>query len=291
MEGGGVSHDVGSTVEKPSAGRQPNGSPGVRDAAAQARAARMRARLWRVAGYVFFLGLWEIASDFFATRDILPPPRAVISEIISITTSGDLVVHFGATLKTIAIGFGLAYLLGTVVAVMMGRGPWWEGFLGDWVTATMSTPGLVFALVAAIAFGLGSEGPIVAVVVTTYSFVAVNVSEGVKAVPRDLVAMARSFDVPGRRMTRHILLPFLAPYFFTALRYGFSTAWKIATLTEIIVGTTGIGFMMRREFQSFSIAGFIAWVMLFFGFALFLERVVLQRRIDHFFRWRPEVAK
>ena len=154
--------------------------------------------LWRIAGYAFFFGLWQAASKFWASQDILPPPGAIVGEIYTIVSSGDLLVHFGATLKTIAIGFGIAYVIGTVIAIMMGRSPWWEGFLGDWVTATMSTPGLVFALVAAIAFGLGSEGPIVAVVVTTYSFVAVNVAEGVKAVPRDLVAMARHPTVDER---------------------------------------------------------------------------------------------
>jgi hypothetical protein len=47
---------------------------------------------------------------------------------------------------------------------------------------------------------------------------------------------------------------------------------------------------MRREFQLFSMSGLLAWILLFFAFALFLERVVLQRQIDRFFRWRPEVT-
>jgi hypothetical protein len=38
-------------------------------------------------------------------------------------------------------------------------------------------------------------------------------------------------------------------------------------------------------------AGFLAWVLLFFAFALFLERGVLQQLMKHANRWRPEVAK
>lgn len=114
--------------------------------------------------------------------------------------------------------------------------------------------------------------------------------EGVRAAPRDLVDMGRSYRVSPWSLQRHVILPHLAPYLFTALRYGFSIAWKITTLTEIIGASRGIGFMMRREFQLFSMAGFLAWALLFFGFALLLERVVLQRGIKRFFRWRPEVA-
>lgn len=273
--------DLPATLDAPSASR----------ARARRRIERRRRWAWRLAGYVFFLGLWELASTVLVASHVLPPPQEIVGTIADIIRSGELLTHFGATLRTIAIGFGIAFLVGSGVAFAMGRSKWWEGFLGDWVTATMSTPGLVFALVSAIIFGLGTEGPIVAVVVTTYSFVAVNIVEGVRAVPNDLVAMSRSFRVPGLRIQRHVLIPFLAPYFFTAMRYGFSTAWKIATLTEIVVGTKGIGFVMRREFQSFHMAGLLAWVILFFGFALFLERVVLQRQIRHFFRWRPEVAR
>jgi NitT/TauT family transport system permease protein len=257
---------------------------------ARSRTVRRRRWMWRLGGYAFFLGLWELVSALVVADYVLPSPQRIVLTIGDIARSGELLTHFGATLRTIAIGFAIAFVAGTVIAIAMGRSRWWEGFLGDWVTATMSTPGLVFALVAAIIFGLGPEGPIVAVAVTTYSFVAVNIVEGVRAVPNDLVAMSRSFGVSSIRMQRHVLIPFLAPYFFTALRYGFSTAWKIATLTEIVVGTKGIGFVMRREFQSFHMAGLLAWVILFFGFALFLEKVVLQRQINRFFRWRPEVA-
>ena len=36
--------------------------------------------------------------------------------------------------------------------------------------------------------------------------------------------MGRAFRVPSGRALRHVLLPFLAPFFFTAARYGFSVS-------------------------------------------------------------------
>lgn len=264
---------------------------GVAVAQARKRAERRSRLIWRAAGYVTFLAVWQFTSTFLVQDFILPPPAVIAEEMWTIITSDQLVTHFAATLTNIAIGFSLAFVLGTAIGIAMGRSRWWEAFLGDWVMVTLTTPGLVFALVCAMVFGLGPLGPIVCVVVTSFSYVAVNVVEGVKAAPKDLGDMARAFRVPQYRVLRHVLLPFLAPFFFTAARYGFSVAWKIATLIEVIVGTEGIGFMMRREFQSFNMAGFLAWVLLFFAFALFLERGVLQRQMNRFYRWRPEVAK
>jgi NitT/TauT family transport system permease protein len=256
-----------------------------------ARTERRSRWLWRIAGYVFFVGLWQFTSTFLVADFIVPPPAVILAEMWEIVASGQVWVHFGATLRTIAVGFVIAYVLGSVMGLLMGRSKWWEAFLSDWVMATLTTPGLIFALVTAMIFGLGATGPIVAVIVTSFSYIAVNVVEGVKAVPRDLTDMARSFGRPQAYILRHVYLPFLAPYFFTATRYGFSIAWKIATLAEVIVGTAGIGFMMRQKFQQFEMQGFLAWVLLFFAFALFLERGVLQWQMNRFYRWRPEVAK
>jgi NitT/TauT family transport system permease protein len=282
-----VSSDV-TLATPPARGVPPTAAVRARARKREERRARWA---WRLAGYVTFFGVWQLTSTFLVSPVILPPPTAVLQEMWSIATSDQLVVHFAATLRNIAIGFASAFVLGTVIGIAMGKSRWWEAFLGDAVMLTLTTPGLVFALVCAMIFGLGALGPIVAVIVTAYSYVAVNVVEGVKAAPRDLNDMARAFGVSRHRALRHVLLPFLAPFFFTAARYGFSVSWKIATLMEVIVGTKGIGFMMRREFQEFSMEGFLAWVLLFFAFALFLERGVLQWQMNRFYRWRPEVAR
>jgi hypothetical protein len=48
--------------------------------------------------------------------------------------------------------------------------------------------------------------------------------------------------------------------------------------------------MMKRAFQLFDVAGFIAWCLTFFLFTIVIERAVLKRLVDHAFRWRPDVS-
>jgi NitT/TauT family transport system permease protein len=246
--------------------------------------------IWRIAGYVFFIGIWQFSSTYLVEDFILPPPLTILETMQEIVTSGLLVTHFGATLEKIAIGFSLAFVIGAFIGILMGMNRWWEAFFSDWILMLMTTPGLIFVLVSTMVFGLSYFGPIVAVVVTGFAYIAVNLVEGVKAAPKDLTDMARSYNVSRARLIRHVIIPFLAPFIFTAVRYGFSIAWKVATLAEVVGGNEGIGFMMRREVQLVSMAGFLSWALLFFALALFLEGVVLQRQIDRFFRWRPEVT-
>lgn len=254
---------------------------------------RGRSDLWdhwipRIGGYVVFVGLWQFSSGRILESFLLPSPLDILRKMGEIATSGLLATHFGATLQKIAIGFAITYVLGVVIGILMARS-WWDGFFRGYVMSTLTMPGLVFALIAAMIFGFSATGPIVAIVVTSLPFVVVNVAEGAKAVPKDLLDMTRAFEVSGRVRIRHVVIPFLAPYLFTAVRYGFSVAWKIATLTEVFGSSSGIGFMLRREFQSFSMSGMLAWIFYFFAFALFLE-IILQRSANRFFRWRQDAA-
>jgi NitT/TauT family transport system permease protein len=82
----------------------------------------------------------------------------------------------------------------------------------------------------------------------------------------------------------------MAPFLLTAARYVFSLCWQTTTLAEVIGGTRGIGFMMKRAFQMFDIAGFVAWCLTFFLFTILIERAVLQRLVERAFRWRPDVS-
>jgi len=242
----------------------------------------------RIAGYLAFLGIWQAAAGTVLPRHLLPAPMDIVDKMVEVATSGLLTTHFGATLQKIAIGFGITYVLGVAIGILMAR-RWWDAFFRGYVMSTLTTPGLVFALMAAMIFGFSSTGPIVAIVVTSLPFVIVNVAEGARGLPKELLDMGAAFGVRERDQLRHIVIPFLAPFLFTALRYGFSVAWKIATLTEVFGSSSGIGFMMRREFQGFSMSGMLAWIFYFFIFALFLE-LLLQRAMKHFFRWRQETS-
>jgi NitT/TauT family transport system permease protein len=243
--------------------------------------------LWRLAGYVLFVGTWQLLSTFVFEPFVLPAPTTVVKEMWEAVQRGDFLVNVLATLKHLGIGFTLAFLIGTTIGIAMGRSPYWDGFFRDYVMLTLTTPGLVFALICVMIFGLAGIGPIVAIVLTSFPHITVNVEEGVRAIPRDLMDMATAYRVPGSTRIRNIVLPAVAPFLFTAIRYGFAIAWKITALTELFGGADGVGIQIRVEFQFFDIGGVLAWAFFLVGFALIMERLVLQRLEQRFFRWRP----
>lgn len=258
--------------------------------AQQARRRELRQRwLWRILGYIFFLGAWEYGSGRILEEALLPGPTRIIRTFGELWASGKMSDAFQATTFRIAVGFGLSFLIGLFVG-LISQNRWWEAFFRDATLISLTAPGLIWALITAIIFGNRIAGPIITIIVTTFALVSVNVYEGVKSLPKDLVDMGKAFrvDVIGRN--RHIVLPHLAPYLFTGVRFGFSIAWKVTVLTEIFSSGRGIGFEMRTSSQLFKMDEFLTWILAFFLFALFLEKVVLQGFENRYFRWRQGVA-
>ncbi len=251
------------------------------------RPRRQRFLLWRIAGYVLFIGAWAFVSSLTEPY-ILPSPLEVLREMGEVVRRNDFWINVFATLRHLTIGFTIAFVLGTTIGIAMGRSPYWDGFFRDYVMLTLTTPGLVFALICVMIFGLSTLAPIVAIVLTSFPHITVNVVEGVRAIPRDLMDMATAYGVDQRTRIRNIVLPAIAPFLFTAIRYGFAIAWKITALTELFGQTDGVGIQIRVEFLFFDIAGVLAWAFFLVGFALVMERLVLQRLERRFFRWRPK---
>src|SRR3990170_187536 len=148
---------------------------------------------WRLVGYVVFIGTWMLLATYVFETYILPSPTRVLGEMWEILGKGDFWENFLATLKHLVIGFFIAYALGTTIGIAMGRSPYWDGFFHDYVMLALTTPGLVFALICVMIFGLSTWAPIVAIILTSFPHVTVNVVEGVRAIPRDLQDMATAY--------------------------------------------------------------------------------------------------
>ena len=257
--------------------------------ARQARRKELITRwVWRLAGYVFFLGGWEFLTGRILEEALIPGPIRVVQTFGELWASGKIMPAFGATLLRLFTAFALSFLVGSLLGVI-SQNRWWEGFFKDATMVSLTAPGLIWVLITAIIFGNRIWGPMIAIILTTFGLVTVNVYEGVKSLPKDLLDMGKAFHVSNITSQRNIVLPHLAPFLFTGFRFGFSIAWKVTVLTEVFSSSTGVGFEMRVAQQLFQNDELLTWILIFFVFALFLEKVVLQAFENRYFRWRQAV--
>jgi NitT/TauT family transport system permease protein len=239
---------------------------------------------------VAILIVWQIYAVYRNSR-VIPVPARVAREVWNILSTGLFFEHLAASTMRILAGFSIAVLLGMVVGILMGSRRSWDDFFKDLVVLGLALPGLIYALLSVMAFGISLAAPVVAITGTSYPFVAVNMAEGVRAIHKDLLDMSRAYRVKRGKVLRQVILPSLVPFIFAAIRTGFAIAWKVNTLVEVFGAVNGAGFMIRGSFLNFSTAGIIAWSLLFAGVMLIIEYGILLPLERYFGRWRPKMEK
>jgi NitT/TauT family transport system permease protein len=250
-----------------------------------AAGSRRRRYLAVVLGWLVFIGLWWLLSLWVGSEARLPSPGRVFQEIV-IILQGDFWTQFWASIVRVVAGFLAAVLIGTPVGFFMGRSKYWGNFLQSPVIVAGSIPGLTYAVMAFVVFGISFWGPVLAVGLIAMPYVAINVAEGVRGVDRRLVEMSTAYGRNERQVFRHVTVPSVLPFVFAGVRLSFSLAWKVGTLTEVFGSSKGIGFQIRRNYQLFNMPAVIAWVLLFVLFMLLVERFILVRLERRLFRWR-----
>jgi NitT/TauT family transport system permease protein len=196
--------------------------------------------------------LWEALahSGAFPAR-LFPSLEQVAATFARLTAEGILPHHAALTLYRLAAGFAIAALAGVLLGIVMGRSRRAEAFLLPLVSIGAPIPGLAYAPLFLLWFGLGDSGSIVLVAFVSAFPVALNTWTGVKAVKEIWLRAARTMGADERRLFRHVILPGAAPYILTGLRLALAQAWRILVAVEMLAAVPwGLGWLIfgAREF-------------------------------------------
>lgn len=232
------------------------------------------------------LGLgWHLASVALDSR-ALPGPAAVAERLVAQVLSGELPLHFAATLARVAASFVLAMAAGSAVGIAMGRWRAADRLLDPWLVIGLNVPALVVAVLCYVWFGLGELAAVAAVALNKIPTVVVLVREGARAIEPELLDVARGFRVPWHVTLRAVYLPQLHPSLMAAARAGLALIWKVVLVVEMLGRSDGIGFQLSVFFQFFDVAGILAYTLALVALMLALEMAVLRPLERRLTGWR-----
>jgi len=262
-------------VPATTAGSLPAGSgAGARRATAWLRTAARTA-----IPFVVVFGLWEIVArmGIFPER-LFPKLEDVAETFIRLTAEGILPHHVLLTVMRLVTGFALATVIGIAIGVLMGRSRRAEDIFLPLVSMLAPIPGIAYAPLFLLWFGLGDLPTILLVGFVSAFPIIFNTWTGVKAVKEIWVRAAHSMGADDRRLFRKVILPGALPYMLTGLRLGLAQAWRILVGVEILAAVPwGLGWMIfgAREFLNTDVmlAGIVAIGII--GFAL--EKFVFEK--------------
>lgn len=241
-------------------------------------------------GFGGFLTVWALLSlSGLIPSLFLPSPAAVVERFVYLLNhrfaGGTLVDHLGASMLRFAGGFGLAVLVGIPLGLLMG----WFRLLDDIVTPLFDAVRFIAPIAwvpfAALWFGTGIGGPIMIIFAGAFPPCLINAYRGAKFADPRLIEAARMLGTPDRRMITEILLPSAVPSIIAGLRISAGLGWQSLVGAELIVASTGIGYMMVQGQGNVStttvMAGMIGIGIIGLVIDVFLRRIeeaILRRR-------------
>lgn len=239
---------------------------------------------WRVIArtafpFLVLAAIWEIVArlEVFPPR-LFPPLEEIASAFVRLTISGILPHHAFDTLVRLTAGFALAAAIGVVIGILMGRFRRAEDIFLPLVTIAAPIPGLAYAPLFLLWFGLGNVSTVLLVAFVSAFPVIFNTWTGVKAVKDIWVRSARAMGADNPKLFRHVILPGALPYILTGLRLGLAQAWRILVGVEMLAAVPwGLGWMIfgAREFLNTDVM--LAGVVVIAIIGLALEKLVFEK--------------
>jgi len=243
----------------------------------------------KVASVLVILAAWLIAAALLP-QDVIPGPVDVLREAKYIAVTDNPIQAIGITLLRIVAAWVVAMLIGMPIGVLMASGRIFNGILRDIVLVFMALPLVIWALLGVLWFGGSLMAPIVAGAAVSFPFVAVNVYEGVAAVDREMLRMARVYRLPKLVVLRKIMVPSMMPFIFASGRQAFAMVWKTIAILEIFGASSGMGWEIESQYERASLAGVFVWIIAFAAVMMVIELSVFSTFEKHTFRWRPKIG-
>ena len=195
--------------------------------------------------FVPLVALWAIiaASEAFP-RAFFPGPLDVVQSFASLVYKGILPDYLQDSVVRLAVGAAAGMALGIPLGVWLGVSP--RGYAALWPVLLFfqAIGDIAWLPILVIWFGYGLLTMTFVIVYTVLFPVVLNTVLGVRSIPTDLHRAALSLGASRTRILWEVVIPGALPNIVTGLRNGLGYGWRALIAAEIIVGTSGIGFLM-----------------------------------------------
>ncbi len=261
----------------------------------QAAARRAQRRAWLAQALAPLLGLgllvllWQLLAQ---TGGQLPTPARTWEAALALFADP---FHYGgpndqgigwnvlASLERVALGLGLAALVGIPAGFVIGRFLFVHRMAGPVIGLLKPVSPLAWLPIGLLAFGASHPAAIWTIFVCSLWPMVINTAVGVRQVPQDYLNVARVLSLSEWTVLTRILLPAALPYILTGVRLSVGMAWLVIVAAEMLTGGVGIGFWVWDEWNNLNVAHIIVAIFVIGAVGLLLESalMLLARRFDY----------
>jgi len=229
------------------------------------------------------LFVWQLVVWLAAPEPWLLPSPADVAAVLW-DERERMWFHARATIASAGLGFVLAAVLGTALAVALASSRILERTLHPWLVASQAIPILAVAPLVAVWLDYGVTQVMVAFLIAFFPVVVTGV-DGLRGVDPALAGTLRTLGAGRRQVFLRVTAPAALPSLFSGLKLAAVFSVTGAVVAEYVGSDRGLGYLSEfstaqfrtdRSFAAVALLGVIG-VAFFAGVAL-IERLALPHR-------------
>jgi nitrate/nitrite transport system permease protein len=234
-------------------------------------------------GFGMLIFVWQaIASQSGGT---FPTPFATLEQAITIFSDpfysksiNDQGIGWNVlySLRRVALGFGLAALVGIPLGFAIGRSTFISRMLNPIIGLLRPVSPLAWLPIGLLVFKGANPAAIWTIFICSIWPMVINTAIGVQRIPSDYLNVAKVLDLSEWKIFKTILLPSTLPYMLTGVRLAVGTAWLVIVAAEMLTGGVGIGFWLWDEWNNLNVKNIIIAIFMIGVVGLALEFLLVK---------------
>ncbi|MDB5533095.1 MAG: transporter permease [Hyphomicrobiales bacterium] len=237
---------------------------------------------------VCVIGAWE-----FFGRGVDPIfgsyPSAIAAAFWDLLKSGLLGRALWQSMQAFLVGYGLSVIVGVPLGLVIGRSRTIEAAIGVFITAAYAMPLVALVPFLVLLLGLGFVVKASVVFLMAVFPIVINTWLGVRAVPKTLIEVGKSFVASDFTILRRIVLPATIPYIMAGIKLAVGRAVVAMVIAEFFTAISGLGGIIINSANNFDTARMFVPVILLMVLATGLNGLVgwIERRVAP---WQTEMS-
>jgi len=234
-----------------------------------------------IAGIAFLVGVWFLLT---IKGGSFPTPGSTFDAAVKLFADpfyskgpNDQGIGWNIlfSLQRVAIGFGMAALVGIPMGFMIGRFEILNRMISPLISLLRPVSPLAWLPIGLLVFKAANPAAIWTIFICSIWPMIINTAVGVQRVPQDYLNVARVLNLSEWKVITRILLPAVLPYMLTGVRLSVGTAWLVIVAAEMLTGGVGIGFWVWDEWNNLNVQHILIAIFVIGVVGLLLEQLLI----------------
>ena len=236
-------------------------------------------RLIKIASLLFSILFWILIWALLAYKInidlLLPSPLDTLKAIASLASSADFWQITALSILRILIGIIIAVIVGVLLAMLTANLTVADSLLSPLMTVIKATPVASFIILALLWIDRNTL-PVFITVLIVLPIVWANISQGIRAVDKDLLDVAKVYRFPFAKRLTKVYIPSVMPYFLAACRASLGMAWKAGIAAEVLcTPQNAIGTQIYLSKTYIETTELFAWTLVVILLSVTIEKLLI----------------